>query len=94
MTHDHYDHFSPEDIRKVVGKNTILVIPEKMEKRAGGVSGTFTMDARKAAELINDIQPEIAIPVHYGTAVGKVSDGEEFAKRVEAPVKVVFKIEF
>ncbi len=172
LTHDHYDHFSPDDIKKVVGKNAVLVIPEKLEKRAGEVSGmfkkvvtvkpgiseevdglkfetvpayniirpfhpkssewvgyiflidgkriyvagdtddtkearsvrcdialvpiggTFTMDARKAAELINEIQPEVAIPVHYGTAVGKISDGDEFAKRVKEPVKVVFKIKF
>ena len=172
LTHDHYDHFSPEDIKRVVGRNAVLVIPEKLEKRAGEVSGlfkkvvtvkpemstsvdglefetvpayniirpfhpkssewvgyiflidgkriyvagdtdatkearsvrcdialvpiggTFTMDARKAAEFINEIKPEVAIPVHYGAAVGKISDGDEFAKRVEAPVKVVFKIEF
>ena len=34
ITHDHYDHFSPDDIAKVVGPNTILVVPEKMEGKA------------------------------------------------------------
>lgn len=38
ITHDHGDHFSPEDIAKVVGKNTILVVPEKMADKAKEVS--------------------------------------------------------
>ena len=37
VTHDHYDHFSPEDIAKVAQDETILVVPEKMEKKAGEV---------------------------------------------------------
>lgn len=39
VTHDHHDHFSPEDIRKVVGDSTFLVVPENMEKKAQEVSG-------------------------------------------------------
>ena len=31
VTHDHYDHFSPEDIAKVACGKTVLVVPEKME---------------------------------------------------------------
>ena len=58
------------------------------------VGGTYTMDARKAAELINKIRPETAIPVHYGSIAGSRSDGEEFAKHVEAPVRVELKIKF
>lgn len=27
ITHDHYDHFSPEDIEKLLGPNTVLVLP-------------------------------------------------------------------
>ena len=30
ITHDHYDHFSPKDIEKIVKEDTILVVPEKM----------------------------------------------------------------
>ena len=33
ITHDHYDHFSPEDIRKAAGENTVLIVPEKMEQK-------------------------------------------------------------
>ena len=170
ITHDHYDHFSPEDIAKVVGKNTILVVPEKMKgktreiagmvldivtvtpgesyeikglcvetipaynklkpfhpKSAGWVGyiftvndkriyvagdtdstdeakavkcdialvpvgGTYTMNVKKAAELVNVICPQVAIPVHYGTAVGKPEDGEEFAGNVKDSINVEIKI--
>ncbi len=27
ITHEHYDHFSPEDISKILGPNTVLVLP-------------------------------------------------------------------
>ena len=172
ITHDHYDHFSPDDIARVAGKDTVLVVPEKMEKKAGNVrnivadivtvkpgesrvingleletvasynimkpfhpkgagwvgyivnvdgkriyiagdtdatkeagevksdiaivpiGGTYTMEVKKAAELINKMKPEYAIPVHYGEIIGKPSDGEEFAKLVQDPVRVELKIRF
>ncbi len=172
ITHDHYDHFSPEDIEKVAGNDTVLVVPEKMAAKAsevadivgkietvspGGeykiegvafetvraynvlkpfhpknaewvgyililegkriyiagdtdatkeakavtcdiaivpIGGTYTMDVQKAAELVNTISPAFAVPVHYGSIVGKASDGEAFAKLVKSPVKVVFKLQF
>ncbi len=34
ITHDHHDHFSPKDISKVSKTETILVVPEKMAKKA------------------------------------------------------------
>ena len=58
------------------------------------IGGTYTMDAKKAADFVNEIRPEIAIPVHYGNVVGKPSDGEVFAGNVKDPVKVEFKIRF
>lgn len=172
VTHDHYDHFSPEDIEKVSSENTVLIVPEKMKGKAGEaagriqelktvkpgafyevnglefetvpaynvlkafhpksagwvgyilktdgqriyvagdtdavketkeikcdialvpIGGTYTMDAKKAAEFINEIRPEVAIPIHYGSIVGKPSDGEVFAQYVKDPVKVEFKIPF
>ena len=167
ITHDHYDHFSPEDIKKVAFENTVLIVPEKMESKAlkeinfinkiesispnqnlyietipayniikpfhlkifgwvgyileiGGkriyiagdtdktkeaeavhcdiamvpIGGTYTMNAKKAAELINIIQPEVAIPTHYGSIVGNKNDGELFKENVKAPVKVELKLRF
>lgn len=32
VTHGHYDHFSPEDIKKVANESTILVVPESMKQ--------------------------------------------------------------
>lgn len=32
ITHEHFDHFSPDDIAKVVSDNTIFVAPESMKK--------------------------------------------------------------
>ena len=172
ITHDHYDHFSPEDIRKVAKADSILVVPEKMLDKAQEVTGdvgkietvkpgvyrelnglefetvpaynllkpfhpksaewvgyvlridgqriyiagdtdatkeakavkcevalvpiggTYTMDAKKAAELVNAIRPNVAIPVHYGSIVGKPADGDVFAQNVKDPIKVEFKIKF
>lgn len=34
VTHQHYDHFSPEDIRKVLKDSTVLVVPKSMIKDA------------------------------------------------------------
>ncbi|MBQ7463907.1 MAG: MBL fold metallo-hydrolase [Lachnospiraceae bacterium] len=170
ITHDHYDHYSPEDIAKVAKEDTILIVPEKMEGKAREVSGlvgrtvtvrpgmqqeleglffetvpaynilkpfhpksamwvgyiflvedrriyvagdtdataeakavkcdialvpvggTYTMDAKKAAQLVNTIGPDVAIPVHYGTLVGSMKDGQEFAENVNDPVRVELKI--
>ncbi len=170
LTHDHYDHFSPEDIEKVASEKTILVVPEKMASEAkklsryvsrvetvepgmsktvdglkletvpaynlskqfhrkkcgwvgyileiGGqriyvagdtdatpeaaavkcdvalvpIGGTFTMDAEEAADLVNRMQPKVAIPVHYGAVVGSPSDGKRFAALVKPPVQVELKM--
>lgn len=172
ITHDHYDHFSPDDIAKVVSDKTILVVPERMAGQAQKLSGmftrivtvkpgvyreidgleletvpaynilkpfhrkdaewvgyilridgkriyiagdtdatkeakavkcdialvpiggTYTMDAKKAAELVNTLRPNVAIPVHYGTVVGSPRDGEVFAENVKEPIRVEFKISF
>ena len=166
ITHDHYDHFSPSDIAAVAKEETVLVIPEKMAKKAGDVTcslrsietivqgeikdidgfvletvpayntlkpfhmksagwvgyifeadgkrvyvagdtdvtkeaksvkcdialvpigGYYTMDTKAAAELVNEIKPDIAIPTHYGSIVGSPEDGEKFASLVNDPVKV------
>ncbi len=36
FTHDHYDHFSPEDIKKVCKGDTIYVYPKTLEKAVKG----------------------------------------------------------
>ena len=34
ITHDHYDHYSLEDIRKVIMKDTVLVLPTNLLEKA------------------------------------------------------------
>lgn len=46
------------------------------------------MDARKAAELANQLRPEIAIPTHYGSVVGNEEDALAFKKVVSGTIKV------
>lgn len=170
ITHDHYDHYSPEDIKKVACEKTVLIIPEKIEKKvkeveglvkeivtvkpgtfheldnlefetvpaynilkpfhlktyeyvgyilhvngkriyiAGDtdetpeaksvkcdialvpIGGTYTMDAKKAADLVNILRPEVAIPVHYGNVVGSMKDADVFASNVKSPINVEIRI--
>lgn len=161
ITHDHYDHFSEEDIDKVKKENTIFVAPKTLQNRllqkgidktkivivepnkkyliegievetipaynvnkpfhpksnewvgyivkldnikyyiAGDtditeenqkvkcdvafvpVGGTYTMDYKQAAELINTIKPEVAVPIHYGSIVGTKQDAVNFVALLE-----------
>ncbi len=170
ITHDHYDHFSPEDIAKVCRDGTTLVLPEGMKETAEGeipravtiltvapnasylfkdmefetvpaynklkpfhpkgagwvgyilhldgkriyiagdtdateeakqvrcdialvpIGGTYTMNAKQAAALINAIRPETAIPTHYGSIVGKKEDAGVFAENVDGAVRVEIKL--
>lgn len=174
ITHEHYDHFSPEDILKIKKENTIIILPETMmdkalelgfkkndillvlpnkkykvenknllfetipayninknfhkkemnwvgyilnieEKRiyvAGDtditeenkkvkcdialvpIGGTYTMEAKEAAKLINIMKPKMAIPMHYGAIVGNKEDEEIFVKNVEKDIecKILLKL--
>ncbi len=56
------------------------------------VGGTYTMDAREAARLINIIHPKIAIPTHYGSIVGSKTAAETFRDCVDTSVKVEVKM--
>ena len=165
ITHNHYDHYSEEDIDKVKRQDTVIVAPEDLltkllkkglEKHniisvkpnenytvkgikfstipayninkqfhpkknewvgyllelegviyyiAGDtditeenrkvkcdvafvpVGGTFTMDYKEAAELINEIKPKIAVPTHYGSIVGEKEDGANFSRLVNFDTK-------
>lgn len=42
--------------------------------------GTYTMNAKEAAEAANTFKPKIAIPMHYGDVVGSDADAETFKK--------------
>ena len=165
ITHDHYDHYSEEDIDKVINENTTIIIPEELltkllrkginknaiitvepnerymvqgikfetipayntnktfhPKKNGWVGyiiiingiryyiagdtditeenkqvkcdvafvpvgGTYTMDFKEAASLINEIKPKIAIPIHYGSIVGTEQDAIDFIRLLHPEIK-------
>ena len=62
------------------------VIPEMKDVVADiwfiPIGGTYTMDVNEASDLIKNVCPSKAIPIHYGTIVGDKSLGEEFKKLV------------
>jgi len=55
------------------------------------VGGTYTMTAEEAADAALDLRPRLAIPMHYGTAVGKQTDADRFRRLLEGRVDVVIK---
>ena len=51
------------------------------------IGGTYTMDYKEAAELINEIKPKIAVPTHYAAIIGTKIDGENFAKLLDSDIE-------
>lgn len=58
------------------------------------IGGTYTMNPREAAAFINKLGPAAVIPTHYGSIVGKASDADEFASKVDPQIEVVRKLTF
>lgn len=56
------------------------------------VGGTYTMTAKEAANFANIIEPQIAIPVHYGTIVGSKEDAEIFKNELNENIECVILI--
>lgn len=67
-------------------------IPEMREIEADiviiPVGGTYTMTADEAAGAVNVINPEAAIPIHYGDIVGSIEDAERFRDLAECRVEI------
>lgn len=57
------------------------------------IGGTYTMDAKEAAQAANKIKPKIAIPMHWGKIVGGERDAEQFRKHAECEVRILAKNE-
>lgn len=51
------------------------------------VGGTYTMNYKEAADLVNEIKPKVTIPIHYGSIVGTKEDAEEFRKLINEDIK-------
>ena len=56
------------------------------------VGGTYTTDYKEAAELVNIIKPEVAIPMHYGELVGTKEDAERFSKLINSNIEAEVQI--
>ena len=49
--------------------------------------GTYTMDFKEAAFLINEIRPKVAVPTHYGSVVGSERDATDFVRLLHPSIK-------
>lgn len=47
------------------------------------IGGFYTMDWKQAAEYVAQIKSKAVIPTHYGSIVGKKTDGQAFQKELE-----------
>ena len=56
------------------------------------VGGTYTTDYKEAAELVNIINPEIVIPMHYAELEGNKNDAIKFSKLVDQNIQVDIQI--
>jgi len=65
---------------KTIGDIDVAILP---------AGGTYTMNAVEAAEATQYIQPELAIPYHWGQSVGTLSDAETFAELAACAVKIL-----
>jgi len=61
-------------------KPDVLLIP---------VGGTYTLDAKEAAEIARLIEPKLAIPIFWGAVCGTRDDAELFAELAEVPVQII-----
>ncbi|AKG38097.1 Zn-dependent hydrolase [Infirmifilum uzonense] len=67
------------EMKDLKGKVDIALLP---------VSGTYVMTAEEAVKAALDIEPKIAVPMHYGVIVGSTADAEMFKKKLEGKVRV------
>lgn len=56
------------------------------------IGGTYTMNAKEAAEFANKLNPKTVIPIHYGLVVGSKEDVEILKKYLNSNIEIVEKI--
>lgn len=52
------------------------------------IGGTYTMNYEEAASLTNIIKPKVVVPIHYGSIVGDMNDGEKFGKLINSDIQL------
>ena len=77
----YYYTVGDSDVTEELGKVScdVIFIP---------VGGTYTMTDIEAADVVNNIKPKIAVPVHYGE-VGSKSNAEVFVSKLDKKIKGV-----
>ena len=50
------------------------------------VGGKYNMTSEEAAELVNEIKPRIAVPIHYGSIVGTKQDAVDFERYLDEKI--------
>ncbi len=55
--------------------------------------GTYTMNYKEAAKLVNEIKPKIAVPIHYGSIVGKKEDAEKFVQNLDKDIEGIILLD-
>ncbi len=63
ITHDHYDHYDEESLKKVINKNTVLIIPSCLKEKAKYLTDKVYVVEPNKNYVINDISFE-TIPAY------------------------------
>ena len=50
------------------------------------IGGTYTMDAKQAAQLTNTIEPTLVVPTHYNSIVGSKQDEQVFVSNLNKDI--------
>ncbi|MDT8274075.1 MAG: MBL fold metallo-hydrolase [Desulfomonilia bacterium] len=53
------------------------------------VGGTYTMDARQASEVLQDLKASHVIPIHFGDIVGSIEDAQAFSAQCPVAVHIL-----
>lgn len=51
------------------------------------IGGVYTMTVEEAIDYINDLNPKVAIPIHYGTIVGDKTLGNTFKEKINEKIE-------
>lgn len=78
--------------RRIYHAGDTDLIPEMADIRCDvallPVGGTYTMDAKQAAQALEMLRPKIAIPIHWGEVVGSERDAQRFQSLAPEGVRV------
>lgn len=91
ITHEHFDHYSPDDIRKVMKKDTIMVAPASMKEQVIGDYGKILEDIRFVDA--NERDKELLIDDISVKWVRAYNVGKPFHKKESDWVSYLVKLE-